>query len=161
MWSAAVKDSSVREILRRTDGWLELGCPMEALEQLEELPDMLHATREVLKLKCRALHQAENWEELKVLAATCVMNFRAEPCFKEEWAWAEYKIGNAKEAYSILAQEFSRFQWTWRTAYYLACFSYSLRRVGEATEWLGRALMIHPKPSDQRQEAVNELAFQA
>jgi hypothetical protein len=161
MWSAAVKDSGVREVLRRTDGWLELGCHREALEQLEELPDAMHATREVLKLKCRALHLAAERTELKVLAATCVMHFGVEPAFKEEWAWAEYKLGNTRDAYSILSQEFSRFQWTWRTAYYLACFSYSLKRTGEATEWLGRALMIHPKPSELRREAVNELAFQA
>lgn len=161
MWSVAVKDSGVREILRRTDGWLELGCAREALLQLEELPDAMHATREVLKLRCRALHMAEDWTELKVLAATCVMHFAMEPVFKEEWAWAEYKLGNTKDAYSILSEEFSRFQWTWRTAFYLACFSYALRRVGEATEWLGRALMIHPKPAELKREAVTELAFQA
>jgi tetratricopeptide (TPR) repeat protein len=161
MWSVAVKDSSIREILRRTDGWLELGCPKEALVQLDELPDSLHATREVLKLKCRAFHMAEDWTELKVLAATCVMNFQMEPAFKEEWAWAEHKLGNTREAYSILSQSFERFQWTWRTAYYLACFSYCLKRVGEATEWLGRALLIHPKPAELKRVAINELAFQA
>ena len=36
-----------------------------------------------------------------------------------------------------------------------------VKRVGEATEWLGRALLIHPKPNELKREAIDEVAFQA
>lgn len=151
----------MKETLRRTEGWLELGCGDEAFEELESLPDSLHTTREVLKLKCRALRVSGHWAELKVMAATAVMYFPSEPAFSEEWAWAEHQLGRTVKAYSILNQPHLRYRSTWRTAYYLACFSYQMNRAGEATAWLGRALLAHPSPSEIALEALHESAFQA
>ena len=151
--------SSVANTLRQTYGWLELGCPNEAAEELEHLPDTLHSTREVLKLKCTILSSASDWKELRVLGATSAMYFPQEPAFAEDWAWAEHKQGRTTEAYSILTHASEKYQKTWRTAYFMACFAYALKRVREATEWLGLALLLHSSPAQLKQRALREDDF--
>src|SRR5687768_15970826 len=151
--------SSVAGILRRSHGWLELGCPTEAYDELERLPDSLHTTREVLKLKCNILATARNWRELRVLSSTSAMYFPNEPAFAEDWAWAEHKEGKTKEAYSILVHAAEKYEKTWRTAYFLACFSYAIKRVREATEWLSLALLLHGSPAQLRLRALREEDF--
>jgi hypothetical protein len=153
--------NSIAKILRQTYGWLELGCPNEAFEELESLPDSLHSTREVLKLKCDILSVGHNWAELRVLSATSAMYYPLEPAFAETWAWAEHKQGHTADAYVILSQAAERFQKTWRTAYFLACFSYALRRVKEATEWLGLAFLLHSSPAQLRLRALREEDFRS
>ena len=151
--------SSVAGILRRSHGWLELGCPVEAYEELDKLPDSLHTTREVLKLKCNILSTARNWRELRVLSSTSAMYFPQEAAFAEDWAWSEHKEGQTKQAYSILVHAAERYEKTWRTAYFLACFSYSLKQSREATEWLGLALLLHSSPGQLKQRALREEDF--
>ena len=153
--------SSVANVLRRSHGWLELGCPAEAYEELERLPDTLHTTREVLKLKCNILSTANNWRELRVLSATSAMYFPQEAAFAEDWAWAEHKEGRTTEAYSILVHAAEKYQKTWRTAYFLACFTYTLKRVREATEWLGLAFLLHAAPAQLKQRALREEDFRS
>lgn len=161
MRRASALNNSVANTLRRTHGWLELGCPAEAIEELEHLPDSLHSTREVLKLKCSILSVARNWRELRVLSATSAMYFPHEAAFAEDWAWSEHKEGRTADAYSILTQAAEKYQKTWRTAYFLACFAYALKRVREATEWLGMAFLLHSAPAQLRQRAMREDDFRS
>jgi hypothetical protein len=153
--------TSIASVLRRTYGWLELGCPNEASEELEQLPDTLHSTREVLKLKCNILSTARNWNELRVLSSTSAMYFPQEPAFVEDWAWSEHKQGRTSDAYSILALSAEKYQKTWRTAYFLACFAYALKRVREATEWLGLAFLLHNSPAQLKSRALREEDFRS
>jgi hypothetical protein len=159
MRSTAFGYGSIAAILRRSHGWLELGCPTEAYEELDKLPDALHSTREVLKLKCNILVAAKNWRELRVMASTAAMYFPQEPVFAEDWAWAEHKQGETPQAYSILVHACEKYEKTWRTAYYLSCFTYSLKRTREATEWLGLALLLHTAPAQLKHRAMREEDF--
>jgi hypothetical protein len=152
--------SSIAMIIRQTHGWLELGCPEDAARELENLPDTLHSTREVLKLKCTILAALRQWEELAALAATCADYFPTEPAFGEEQAWAEHQLGRSADAYHLLIKRSKGCQASWRTAYYLACFSYRTNRVREATEWLGLALLLHRAPAQLKTRALREEAFQ-
>ena len=152
--------NSIARVLRQTHGWLELGCPEEASRELEGLPDSLHSTREVLKLKCTILAASEQWEQLRELASTCAEYFPVEPAFGEEQAWAEHKLGRSADAYATLIQRSKGCPAVWRTAYYLACFSYQLNRVREATEWLGLALLLHHAPAQLKTTALRESALQ-
>jgi len=161
MRAGSTLHSSIANILRRTHGWLELGCPVEAYEELEQLPDSLHSTREVLKLKCTILANARNWTELGVLSATSSLYFPQEAAFAEDWAWAEHKQGRTSTGYSILEGAAGKYQKTWRTAYFLACFAYATKRVREATEWLGLAFLLHTKPVQLRLRAMREEDFRS
>lgn len=143
---------SAHQILRATEGWLELGCHRQADSELEQLPPALQSTREVLKLRCRIAAAAEQWNELVLLGASYAMQYPKEPAFAEFWAWGEYKMGKVANAYSILTMAAERFEKTWRTCYYLACFSYALKRTLEATQWLTRAVKAHPNPMDLHYE---------
>ena len=153
--------TSIASVLRRTYGWLELGCPNEASEELEQLPDTLHSTREVLKLKCSILSIARNWAELSMLSSTSSLYFPKEASFTEDWAWAEHKQGRTAEAYAILVEAGRKNQKTWRTAYFLACFAYALKRVREATEWLGLAFLLHSSPAQLKARALREDDFRS
>ena len=152
---------SFASTLRRAYGWMELGCANEALDELDELPDTLHCSREVLKLKCKILTSAKRWEELKTLAETAVKYFPQEPLFSEDWAWAEHKRGRTLEAYSILLEYSKNQNTTWRTAYFLACFSHSLRQTQEAAQWLGHAFLLHSSPALLKQQAQREEVFRS
>jgi hypothetical protein len=153
--------SSVAGILRRSHGWLELGCPSEAYDELDRLPDTLHTTREVLKLKCNILCAARKWRELRILSSTSAMYFPQEATFAEDWAWAEHKEGNTAGGYSILVHAAEKYEKTWRTAYYLACFTYVMKRVRESTEWLGLALLLHHAPGQLKQRTLKDEEFAA
>lgn len=159
MRSGTSSTNSIAKILRQAHGWLELGCTEEALSELELLPDGLHATREVLKLKCSILAAGQHWEMLRALAATCAEYFPTESAFGEDEAWAEHKLGRTGEAYATLIKRSKGCQAAWRTAYYLACFCYKLNRVREATEWLGLALLLHRTPAQLKVRTLREEAF--
>lgn len=152
--------NSITTILRQVHGWLELGCPEEAASELETLPDSLHSTREVLKLKCTIMAACGKWEELAALSATCADYFPTEAAFGEEQAWAEHKLGRSDDAYGVLIRRSKGCQASWRTAYYLACFSYKTNRVREATEWLGLALLLHRSPAQLKTQTLREESFQ-
>ena len=152
---------SVSRTIERSHGWLELGCPDQAYDELDDLPDTLHSTREVLKLKCNILSIAQKWSDLRVLSATSAMYFPLEPAFAEDWAWSEHKQGRTADAYSILLQAAEKYQKTWRTAYFLACFAYALKRVREATEWLGLAFVLHSVPGKLKRQALQESDFRS
>jgi hypothetical protein len=140
---------------------MELGCPGEAFDELDKLPDSLHSTREVLRLKCEILDSARDWDALHRLSATSAMYFPSEPVFAEGWAWAEHKQGRTADAYSILLQASEKYQKTWRTAYFLACFAYALKRAREATEWLSLAFLLHNAPAQLKSRALREEDFRS
>ena len=146
----------ITHILRRTYGWLELGCPDEALKQLDELPDVLHSSRDVLKLKCKILAVAESWNDLKSVSAASAKYYPTEPTFHEHWAWAEHKTGRSEQAYSLLLDASEKFERTWRTNYFLACFAHSIKRADEAAEWLGHAFLLHSAPAQLKELALEE-----
>lgn len=160
MRSGTGSPNSIAKVLRQTHGWLELGCPEEANRELDNLPDSLHSTREVLKLKGSILTALKDWHQLRDLSATCADYFPTEPAFGEDQAWAEYQLGRTESAYATLIQRSKGCPAVWRTAYYLACFSYQLNRVREATEWLGLALLLHHSPAHLRATALREEALQ-
>ena len=147
--------------LRRAYGWLELGCPNEAFEQLDELPDMLHGTTEVLKLKCKILLTSQNWLELSGLSEAASRYFPAEASFAEDWAWAEHKQGRTSEAYNILLQASKNYNQTWRTAYFLACFAHALKEPQDAAQWLGHAFLLHSSPTELKEQAQREEQFRS
>ncbi len=147
--------SSIATTLRRTHGWLELGCPREATEELDGLPDLLHCSKEVLKLRCDILAASEDWTGLSSLSATSAKYYPSEPAFAEHWTWAEHKQGRTAAAYAILLTAAMSYEKTWRTNYLLACFAYTLRRGEEAAEWLGHAFLLHSAPT-----ALKELALE-
>jgi hypothetical protein len=159
MRSGTTSANSIAKILRQAHGWLELGCTEEALQELELLPDSLHATREVLKLKCSILSAGQQWELLRSLAATCADYFPAESAFGEDQAWAEHMLGRSADAYATLIKRSKGCQASWRTAYFLSCFCYKIDRVREATEWLGLALLLHRTPAHLKTRVLREEAF--
>ena len=148
--------SSITHTLRRTYGWVELGCPKEALSELEGLPDVLHASRDVLKLKCKILATDGNWAQLRELSSTSAKYYPTEPTFAENWAWAEHKTGRSEQAYSLLLEASEKFERTWRTNYFLACFAHSIKRADEAAEWLGHAFLLHSAPAQLKELALEE-----
>jgi thioredoxin-like negative regulator of GroEL len=148
--------TSIAVILRRTHGWLELGCPDEAAAELDGLPDILHCSREVLRLKCEILNAAAKWTELADLSSTAARYFPAEPAFAEQWAWAVHKQGRSSAAYALLVEASEKFEKTWRTNYFLACFAHALERMEEAAQWLGHAFLLHSAPSHLKEQAEEQ-----
>ncbi len=153
--------SSIAMTLRRTHGWLELGCTNEAMQELDELPDVLHCAQEVLKLKCEVLSAAGRWMDLSDLSSTSAKYYPTEPAFAESWAWAEHKQGRTAAAYKQLLSASSRFEKTWRTNYFLACFAFTLQQAQEAAEWLGHAFLLHSAPSALKERALREEQFRS
>jgi predicted Zn-dependent protease len=161
MLAAPELASSFAITIRRAHGWLELGCPNEAIEQLSELPDVLHCSKEVLRLKCKILSGAKKWAEVSEMSQSAARYYPSDPTFVEDWAWAEHKQGRTLEAYSILLEASKNLNPTWRTAYYLACFAHALKQVQEAAQWLGHAFLLHSSPADLKEQALQEEQFRS
>lgn len=150
---------STQHHLDAATGWLELGNPVEAHNELEQLPhsERIHPT--VLKLRCRIYRQAAKWEYLSILAESCYKARPEEAQFVVDWAWAEYKQGRREQAAVILQRESEKFPKSDAVAYHLACVLASLDRMAEARDWLAKAFERAREPDKLKLRALEEAEF--
>jgi hypothetical protein len=145
--------------LRAALGWLELGLPREALEELDRLPEeLLKKNADVLEVRWMILAQMKNWDEALITSCRLVA---AAPDRASSWLHQAYATrraidGGLENAYGILSGIVTDFPDEPTIPYNLACYTCQLKRPPEETmQWFERALAVG-KPSELIEMALRD-----
>jgi tetratricopeptide (TPR) repeat protein len=128
--------------LRAASGWLELGNPVEAQNELDRLRPELLDHPEVLRIRWHVSAVVKRWDASVEIAGRMV---ELAPDQAEGWihrSFALHELRRTEEALSCLLGAVDRFSNSWVIPYNCACYCAQLGRLDEARDWLRRALAI-------------------
>jgi tetratricopeptide (TPR) repeat protein len=87
-----------KQIIRAASGWLELGMPADALNELKNLPKESSEERVVLELRLAAEMALQNWKHGAETAKALCMEAVDEPDFFLSAAFCLHELGETDEA---------------------------------------------------------------
>lgn len=123
-------------------GWLELGNPREALQELDDLPPVFGNHPETLKVRWSIHSALQHWNEALSIAADLV---RLDPEDPEGWVHQSYslhELHRTQDAWDCLLPVAGKFPLVGTISYNLACYASQLGRTTLALEWLGKAARL-------------------
>ncbi len=145
--------------LRAAEGWLELGNPLEAREEIKQLAPELQMHPDVLAVRwsisCRTQEHDLCLELGKTLLAL-------EPDRPGGWiatAQSLYFRHHYQDAYDTLSQALEKFPEYWPVFYDLACYACLLDRFEEAITLLQKAFSLD-KTTAARDRAAEDPDFE-
>lgn len=128
--------------LEAAEGWLMLGNPVEAHEELEQITGENSRHPAVLAMRWQVYAAARWWEAAWVVAkALCEMA----PQSAEAWICQANTLRNYKgvlEAWSLLLSVVNKFPQDAIIRYNLACYATQLNLMEEACGWLVQAFEL-------------------
>ncbi|HZM02360.1 MAG TPA: tetratricopeptide repeat protein [Candidatus Saccharimonadales bacterium] len=125
-------------------GWLELGNPKEANEELKKIAPALHSHSSVLIVRHEIYTKGQQWDLADEIARQLLQLFPEEPQF---WIWHAYSTrrmrgGGIPQAKEILGKAQQLFPDEALIVYNLACYDCQLGNLKEARAWLEKAFHI-------------------
>lgn len=126
-------------------GWLELGLPLEANEELEKITPQLRAHPDVLEVRWHIYANEQKWEACVDIANAII---KLAPEKSGGWihrSFAMHELKRTQEAFDQLLLVADKFPKVWTIPYNLACYSSVLRQFDEAQNWLKRAIAVDEK----------------
>ena len=129
-----------KQVIRAASGWLELGMPDDALEELDALQGEDREERKVLELKLSAEMAKEQWKEGAVTAEKLCRMAVDEPDFFLSVAFCLHETGETEEARNWLQRgpevlsEFPVYH------YNMACYHWMLGEKERAKNHLAKAI---------------------
>jgi len=130
--------------LRAAQGFLELGDPDSAWEELESIPAEDRAHPIALRLRVYIYREKMKWMEMAEISRHLT---EIEPEQSEHWtnrAWAEQRHLGLEAAEETLLRARDSFPADPLIHYNLACYAAKLGRVDEAKIRLGKAIELAP-----------------
>jgi predicted Zn-dependent protease len=134
--------------LNAAEGWVGLGNPAEAMSELEMISEEYRRDPVVLQTFWAVYAQWEKWKPALEVAQKLV-----ELCPEISFGWVHraYALrrvegGGLEKAWDLLLPAAVRFPDEPIIPYNLACYCAQLNKLGEARDWLAKAMAIgHPK----------------
>lgn len=123
-------------------GWLELGNPSEAAEELNRVSAENQEHSEVLELRWEMSARQKQWEMATQVADRLI---HTAPDRASGWiqrSYALHEMRRTKEAWDNLLPAAGKFSKDSTIPYNLACYACQLGRLEEARQWLGRAMEV-------------------
>jgi Flp pilus assembly protein TadD len=141
--------------VRAATGWLELGCTMDALQELEHLSPEMRSHPDVLELRWLIHAQCKDWSAALQVARELV---EAAPDRCSGWLHRAYAMrrvpdGGLQQAWDALHPAFERFPKETLIPYNLACYACQLGQLEDARHWFTAALRTG------RKAALRDLAL--
>ena len=130
--------------LKAAQGFLELGDPDSAWDELESIPAEDRANPTVLWMRLEIYRSKERWNEMMAIAQHLVQVQPENPCHWVHLAWAERRAINVQKAEGTLLTAMDRFPDVGTIHYNLACYSCVAGRIEEGKERLETALRLEP-----------------
>lgn len=123
-------------------GWVELGNPTEALEELDHITTANQHHPGVLEVRWAALAELKRWEPALKAAVELV---RAAPENANGWLHRAYALrrapdGGLNQAWGSLLPAADKFPKEPIIPYNLACYACQLEKLDEARTWMLRAM---------------------
>jgi Flp pilus assembly protein TadD len=142
--------------LRAAVGWLELGNPTEAGEEIARISSDAIAHPDVLEVRWQICAATQSWDAATPVGEQLVS---AAPERVSGWIHRAYAIrrathGGLQKAWEALLPAASLFPKDPLIAYNLACYAAQFGRLDDAWEWLTKALSL----ADDAQ-AMKEMAL--
>jgi|SRR5581483_2504796 tetratricopeptide (TPR) repeat protein len=128
--------------VRAAQGWLDLGCPEEAMQELSKVAAELQDHPDVLEVKW-GIHAAnKDWPACVDTATVLVKSAPRRPTGWIHRSYALHELKRTREAAELLTQAVSSFPNHWLIRYNLACYAAQLDRPEEAWDWLQNAFEL-------------------
>ncbi len=131
-----------RRHLEAAEGWLGLGNPAEADEELAQLRPSLASHPSVLPLRWQVYAEQKKWEAALDIAAA-LMKLAPESVFG--WVHRSYclhELGRTLEARENLLPVLEKFPDDALMRYNLACYECQLGHLDRAMDWLHKAFQL-------------------
>ena len=131
-----------KQVIRAATGWLELGMPDDALEELAALTGEDGRERRVLELKLSAKMAKEDWQHASTTALELCEQAADEPDFFMSAAYCLHEAGRTAEARDCLLHgpgvlvEFPVYH------YNMACYLWTLGEHEAARGYLDKAVAM-------------------
>ncbi len=132
-------------------GWLELGNPAEASEELDKITPSLLATPEVLSVRSSIYFSFKNWQEADSVTRILVELQPEVPSHSTNLAYAARRKpdGSLLEAKEILLKAADLFPREFIICYNLCCYESQLGNLEQAKIWLHRAYELGDRKTIQ------------
>lgn len=128
--------------LQAAQGWLELGSPLEASQELDKITPQIRTHPDVLKVRWE-IHAAEQkWEAALSVAESLI---ELEPDEALGWVHKSYCLHELKrtlEARDNLLLVVEKFPASATILYNLACYECQLGNLDPSRKWLQRAFRV-------------------
>jgi lipopolysaccharide biosynthesis regulator YciM len=140
----ALEDDDLRHLMA-AEGYLELGMPLEANEELERIePDVRHVP-EVLEVRLAIYRTMKRWELMQTIAARLAQYDPNETRWALSLAYATRRAESIAAARVILLEAVRRHPEVAMFHFNLACYDSQLGDIAGAKAWLQTAIAIKPK----------------
>jgi hypothetical protein len=144
--------------LRAAIGWLELGNPAEAGEEIARIrPEFLHHP-DVLQARWEICAAGRSWDAAVEVAEllVSVAPERAAGWVHRAYALRRVKHGGLQLAWAALRPAFDKFPKVEIIPYNLACYAAQFGRLEEAWEWLHKAMEAAGDAKRIRTQALSD-----
>jgi tetratricopeptide (TPR) repeat protein len=133
--------------LRAAEGWLKLGRPGEANQELRKINPELRGHPDVLEVRWQACAQSEKWNSSAEIGKALVA---LDPDRARGWVYRAYALrratgGGLQVAWDALLPAVEKFPEVHVIPFNLACYACQMGRLPEARVWLKRAFEIAEK----------------
>jgi tetratricopeptide (TPR) repeat protein len=135
--------AETQRALHAADGYLYLGLPDFALEELAIVPEWEHQDSSVMLAKVRVLLHMRKWPEAEVLSGQGATRHPSEEEFTVQRAFALHQLNKGEQAVEVLL---AAPEWLRRTGilhYNLACYEARLGDLGTAKQCIKAAIELN------------------
>ena len=138
-------DPENERMLVAAQGYLELGLPLEANNEIENMSAEVRHLPAVLEVRVGIYRKLEKWELMQVVAKSLALHDPDEPQFTIWWAYATRRADSLDAARLILVNAVERLPEVPIFLFNLACYESQLGDVEVAKARLQHALNLEPK----------------
>ncbi len=122
--------------LQAAQGWLGLGNPAEAQQELEKIPRRMWTHTEVLKVRWEICAVQKQWEPSLEVATVLIKADPEDPIGWVHRSYALHELKRTREARDHLLSVVDKFPISATIRYNLACYECQLGNLVEARKWL-------------------------
>ena len=123
-------------------GFLELGMPLDANEEIESIEPELKTLSEVLAVRLRIFRALGKWELMGAVARQLTIQQPDDPEWFISLAFATRRTIGVQEALAVLAQVANRFPTCADILYDLSCYAAQLGHLTSARARLAEAIKL-------------------
>ncbi len=126
-------------------GWIGLGDLDSARTELGRIPPKLRNHPAVLLVQGELLFAERNWEPFLTLTETLLGQFPKLDLLWINRSYALHELKRTREAFDALLPAARKFPKRWLIRYNLACYCSQLGALGDAMQWLQKAVVLAGK----------------
>jgi tetratricopeptide (TPR) repeat protein len=127
------------------EGYIELGMPLEANEELDQIDADQRAHTEVLALRVKIYSALNKWELMQTVAKRLALIEPDNVQWTVSWAYSTRRVDSIEAARTIMVNAVERMPDVAVFHYNLACYECQLGNLDEAKGRLKRAFELEPR----------------